>query len=175
MKATLPAAVCRRHFFRPGLARGGGAGRSPGLPRGGSAGRPAAAALGAAIGAILAAGIIAAIRWDPVAAAVCVGAFSAGVASAAGIYWAVNRAGAGSARPTAGMRVVARLMPRTTGQEWLAEAHSILFEASPQTRRAIGRSYLFSTPQVFAAAWVRALNGRVRAARGGWVPGGWGK
>lgn len=166
MKATRRACVCRRHHFRPGLSRGGAGGRP--------AGRPAAAALGAVAGGVLASGIIAAARGDPVVVAVCVGAFSAGLASSAGIYWAVNRAGAGSAKPTAGMRVAARLMPRTAGQEWLAEAHSILFEASAQSRRAIVRSYLFSTPQVFAAAWVRVLNGRVRAARGG-VPGGWGK
>jgi hypothetical protein len=134
----------------------------------------AVAALGAVAGGVLAAAIIAAARGDPVVA-VGVGAFSAGLASAAGIYWAVNRAGAGSAMPTAGMRAAARLMPRSAGQEWLAEAHSILFEASPQSRRAIVRSYLFCIPQVFAAAWVRVLNGRVRAARGGWVPGGWGK
>jgi hypothetical protein len=138
-------------------------------------GARAATALGAAAGAILASGIIVLARGDPLVAAVCVGAFSAGVASAAGLYWAMNRAGAVSAKPTPGMRVAARLMPRSAGQEWLAEAHSILFEAAPQSRRAIVRSYLFSAPQVFAAAWVRALNGRLRAARGGWVPGGWRK
>jgi hypothetical protein len=131
----------------------------------------AAGVLGLVAGAVAAAGIMVLVR-DPLAVATCSGAFAAGVASAAGLYWAKNRVGALGARPTPGMRAAARLMPRAAGQEWLAEAHSILFEAAPQSRPAIVRSYLLATPRVFAAAWLRVLNGRVRAARGGWVPGG---
>lgn len=136
-------------------------------------GAQAAVALGGVAGALPAAAIILLVRRDPVVAAVCVGAFWAGVASAAGIYWALYRAGGLCARPTAGMRAAAWLMPRAAGREWLTEAHSILSEAAPQSRRAIVRSYLCGIPQVFAAAWVGALNGRLRAARGGWVTGGW--
>jgi len=77
---------------------------------------------------------------------------------------------AGSA---AGMRAVARLMPGVTGQEWLAEARSVLFDAPPQARPVITRSYLLAAPQVLVAAWAGALTGQLRAARGVRVPGGW--
>lgn len=62
------------------------------------------------------------------------------------------------------MRVAARLMPRAAGQEWLAEAGSIMFEAPPEVRRSIERSYLLAVPQVLIAAWAGALTGRLRAA-----------
>lgn len=83
-------------------------------------------------------------------------------------FWA----GSPSAGPGAGMRVAAWLMPRTTGREWLAEADSVLFEAAPEARRSIERSYLFTVPHVFAAAWAGALSGRLRIARGPGLPGG---
>jgi hypothetical protein len=75
--------------------------------------------------------------------------------------------------PGAGMRAAAQLMPQTAGQEWLAEARSVLFDAPAQARRAIARSYLLAAPQVFVAAWVSVLAGRTWAARDAWVSGWW--
>lgn len=72
---------------------------------------------------------------------------------------------------TTGMSAAARLLPRTAGEEWLAEARSSLFEAPPQARRAIARSYLLAAPQVFVAAWAGALTGQLRTARDAWMPG----
>jgi hypothetical protein len=133
---------------------------------------------GAVAGTALTAAVILLVRGNPAtiaSAAGAAGAFAAGVATTAGTYRVKNRAGAPSAKPTAGMRAAARLMPRGAGQEWLAEAHSILFEVPPQARRAVIRSYLFAAPRVLAAAWGCVLTGRLRAARGASAPGDWGK
>ena len=62
-------------------------------------------------------------------------------------------------RPSVLMRLVARLMPRPAGRDWLGEASSILYEAPAGARRAIARSYLAAAPQVVAAAWARTLTG----------------
>jgi hypothetical protein len=154
---------------------------------------PRAAKAAAAFGVVVAASamaVIALVCGNPATASRAVGvagsgavalaaggAFAAGLASAAGAYWAKNRARPVSAKPTAAMRTAARLMPPAAGQEWLAEARSILFECPAQMRRAIIRSYLFAAPQVLAAAWGCVLTGRLRAARGAWVSprGGWGE
>jgi hypothetical protein len=64
------------------------------------------------------------------------------------------------------MRVMAWLMPRAAGQEWLADARSVLFDTLPDLRRAIARSYLLNSPQVLAATWAHALAGQLRVAHG---------
>jgi hypothetical protein len=76
------------------------------------------------------------------------------------------------AEPGTRMRLMARLMPGAAGQEWVAEARSVLFDAAPEMRRVIARSYLLTAPQVLAGAWARALAGRLRAAQGAPGPGG---
>jgi hypothetical protein len=144
------------------------------------AGRRVATAVVAAVvvGTALTAAVMLLARGNPAtiaSGAGAAGAFAAGVATTAGAYRVKNRAGAQSARPTAGMRAAARLMPRGAGQEWLAEAQSILFDVPPQARRAIIRSYLFAAPRVLATAWGCVLTGRLRAARGAGAPGDWGK
>jgi hypothetical protein len=62
-------------------------------------------------------------------------------------------------RPGVLMRLVARLLPRAAGRDWLGEASSILYEAPAGARRAIARSYLTAAPQVIATAWARTLTG----------------
>jgi len=82
------------------------------------------------------------------------------------------RAAAPSAIPGAGMRMAAWLMPGASGQEWLAEALSIMFEAAPEVRRSIKRSYLLAAGQVLVVTWTAALTGRLRAVRDAKLPGG---
>ena len=62
-------------------------------------------------------------------------------------------------RPSVLMRLVARLMPRSAGRQWLGEASSVLYEAPVGARRAIARSYLAAAPQVIAVAWAGMLTG----------------
>jgi hypothetical protein len=83
--------------------------------------------------------------------------------------------GAASAVPGVWMRVAAWLMPGSVGQEWLAEAHSVMFEAAPGVRRSIERSYLLAAWHVLVVAWAAALTGRLRAARAARLPGGRGR
>ena len=70
------------------------------------------------------------------------------------------------ARSSVLMRLVARLMPRPAGREWLGDASSILFEAPVGARRAIARSYLAAAPQVIVVAWAGTLTGRRHDAPG---------
>ena len=99
------------------------------------------------------------------------------VAVAASGYWSGNRgraaASAGSAgimtdlptrRHAGGARwfMVSRLMPRSAGRRWLAEAESLLPEIAAALRGAAIRSYLLSAPQLVGtrgsaagAAWPR--------------------
>ncbi len=77
------------------------------------------------------------------------------------------RAGAAPPVPGVWMRVAAWLMPGAAGREWLAEAHSVMFEAAPNVRRSIRRSYLLAVGQVLVVAWAAALMGRLRARRAG--------
>jgi hypothetical protein len=139
---------------------------------------------------IFAASLIVVVRVGGVDKAFVVGAASAeaaflgysiAVARRRGLTWfrlglAVGRvrfrAGAAPAVPGVGMRVAAWLMPRAAGQEWLAEAYSVMFEAAPEVRRFIERSYLLAVGPVLVLAWAAALTGRLRAARGAKLPGG---
>jgi hypothetical protein len=73
------------------------------------------------------------------------------------------------APPTPGrhpaLRATARLMPRTAGRRWLAEAESLLFEMPAAQRRKALRSYLLSAPRLLALLWTRELSRRARRAR----------
>lgn len=77
------------------------------------------------------------------------------------------RAGTAPEVPGVGMRVSAWLMPGAAGRDWLAEAWSVMFEAAPDARRSIERSYLLAAGQVLVMAWAAALMGQLRARRTG--------
>ena len=63
------------------------------------------------------------------------------------------------------LRAAARLMPKTAGRRWLAEAESLLFELPAAQRRKALRSYLLSAPRLLALLWTRELSRRARRAR----------
>ena len=63
------------------------------------------------------------------------------------------------------LRATARLMPKTAGRRWLAEAESLLFELPAAQRRKALRSYLLSAPRLLALLWTRELSRRARRAR----------
>jgi hypothetical protein len=63
------------------------------------------------------------------------------------------------------LRATARLMPKTAGHRWLAEAESLLFEMPAAQRRKAIRSYLLSAPRLLALLWTRELSRRARRAR----------
>jgi hypothetical protein len=63
------------------------------------------------------------------------------------------------------LRATARLMPKTAGRRWLAEAESLLFEMPAAQRRKALRSYLLSAPRLLALLWTRELSRRARRAR----------
>jgi hypothetical protein len=67
------------------------------------------------------------------------------------------------------LAVVARLMPRSAGRRWLAEAESLLAEITPARRGAAVRSYLLSAPRLAVTMWAR--EGLRRARPGPRRPG----
>jgi hypothetical protein len=59
---------------------------------------------------------------------------------------------------------VSRLMPRSAGRRWLAEAESVLSEITATRRGAAIRSYLLSAPRLVVMMWARKA---LRQARPG--------
>jgi hypothetical protein len=60
------------------------------------------------------------------------------------------------------LAVMSRLMPRTAGRRWLAEAQSLLAEVTAARRGAAVRSYLLSAPRLAAMMWARQALRRAR-------------
>jgi hypothetical protein len=63
--------------------------------------------------------------------------------------------------------IVSRLMPRSAGRRWLAEAESLLSEITPARRGAAIRSYLLSAPRLIVMMWARGHASQGRASRPG--------
>jgi hypothetical protein len=57
---------------------------------------------------------------------------------------------------------VSRLMPRSAGCRWLAEAGSLLSEIAAARRGAAIRSYLLSAPRLVVMMWAREVLRRAR-------------
>jgi len=55
------------------------------------------------------------------------------------------------------LAVVSRLMPRSAGRRWLAEAESVLAETTAARRGAAVRSYLLSAPRLVVMMWARQI------------------
>ena len=53
--------------------------------------------------------------------------------------------------------MASRLMPRSAGGRWLAEAESLLSEITAARRDAAIRSYLLSAPRLVVMMWVREV------------------
>jgi hypothetical protein len=60
------------------------------------------------------------------------------------------------------LAMVSRLMPRSAGCRWLAEAESLLSEIAPARRGAAARSYLLSAPRLAVMMWAREVLRRAR-------------
>ncbi len=60
------------------------------------------------------------------------------------------------------LAIVSRLMPRSAGRRWLAEAESLLSEIAPVRRGAAIRSYLLSAPRLAVMMWAREAQRRAR-------------
>ena len=60
------------------------------------------------------------------------------------------------------LAVVSRLMPRSAGRRWLAEAESLLAEVTAARRGAALRSYLLSAPRLAVMLWAREALRRAR-------------
>ncbi len=58
--------------------------------------------------------------------------------------------------------MVSRLMPRSAGCRWLAEAQSLLSEIAATRRGAAIRSYLLSAPRLVVMTWAREVLRRAR-------------
>jgi hypothetical protein len=58
--------------------------------------------------------------------------------------------------------MVSRLMPRSAGRRWLAEAESLLSESAAARRGAAVRSYLLSAPRLVVMMWAREVLRRAR-------------
>ena len=58
--------------------------------------------------------------------------------------------------------LVSRLMPRSKGRRWLAEAGSLLSEIAAARRGAAIRSYLLSAPRLMVMMWAREILRRAR-------------
>ena len=58
--------------------------------------------------------------------------------------------------------MASRLMPRSAGRRWLAEADSLLSEITPVLRAAARRSYLLSAPRLVLMMWAREVLQRAR-------------
>jgi len=68
--------------------------------------------------------------------------------------------GAGASYPRRVLVTASRLMPRSAGRRWLAEAESLLAEIKPGQRGAAIRSYLLSAPGLIVTMWARAAQRR---------------
>jgi hypothetical protein len=55
------------------------------------------------------------------------------------------------------LALVSRLMPRSAGARWLAEAESTLAEIADDPRGAAFRSYLLSAPRLIPALWLHQI------------------
>ncbi len=55
------------------------------------------------------------------------------------------------------LAAVSRLMPRSAGRRWLAEAGSLLAEVPAARRGAAIRSYLLSAPRLVVMMWAREV------------------
>lgn len=53
--------------------------------------------------------------------------------------------------------MMSRLMPRSAGRRWLAEAQSLLAEVTAARRGAAVRSYLLSAPRLAVMMWARVV------------------
>jgi len=62
--------------------------------------------------------------------------------------------------------MVSRLMPRSAGRRWLAEAESLLSEITATRRGAAIRSYLLSAPRLVVMMWARKALLRARPGPG---------
>ena len=60
------------------------------------------------------------------------------------------------------LAMASRLMPRSAGRRWLAEAESLLSEITPVRRGAAIRSYLLSAPRLAVTMWAREVLRRAR-------------
>ena len=58
--------------------------------------------------------------------------------------------------------MMSRLMPRSAGRRWLAEAESLLAEVTAARRGAVVRSYLLSAPRLAVMMWARQVLRRAR-------------
>lgn len=58
--------------------------------------------------------------------------------------------------------LVSRLMPRSAGCRWLAEAGSLLSEIAAAQRGSAIRSYLLSAPRLVVTMWAREVLRRAR-------------
>jgi hypothetical protein len=58
--------------------------------------------------------------------------------------------------------MVSRLMPRSAGRRWLAEAESLLSEITATRRGAAIRSYLLCAPRLVVMMWARKVLRRAR-------------
>jgi hypothetical protein len=58
--------------------------------------------------------------------------------------------------------MVSRLMPRSAGRRWLAEAESLLSEITATRRGAAIHSYLLSAPRLVVMMWARKVLRRAR-------------
>jgi hypothetical protein len=63
------------------------------------------------------------------------------------------------------LAVMSRLMPRSGGRRWLAEAESLLAEVTAARRGAAVRSYLLSAPRLAVMMWAREVLRRARLGR----------
>ena len=61
--------------------------------------------------------------------------------------------------------MVSRLMPRSAGRRWLAEAESLLAEIAPGLRAAAIRSYMLSAAGLVVMMWVREAQRRARPGK----------
>ncbi len=67
-----------------------------------------------------------------------------------------------AAHPWHMLVMVSRLMPRSAGRRWLAEAESLLPEITAARRGAAIRSYLLSAPRLAVMMWAREAQRRAR-------------
>jgi hypothetical protein len=120
-------------------------------------------------------------EWVPAAFAIAISVLST-IASAGGLPGGRERRGgqgrssglsgrgrddsdapAGPAARRSPMLVtMSRLMPRSAGHRWLAEADSLLSEITPTRRGAAIRSYLRSAPRLAVTMWAQELLRRAR-------------
>ncbi len=121
---------------------------------------------------VLSASRFSAWEWVPLAAGLVIIIAVAGVAGPGGRGRGSSLGGRGrdgddGPADTAAHRwrmlaVVSRLMPRSAGCRWLAEADSVLSEIAAARRGAAIRSYLLSAPRLVLMMWAREVLRRAR-------------